>query len=352
MKSLIFSGCESGLYSFNQLSSQLSHITGIDCVNYMAINVNLSKCILIGSHGESLNQCDTRHLFNRAQASPNLKPKLETTPLEITFANRIAAERWHYATLHGCNDKISEALLIACTSARIVIMRFNVTKDCFKAICALDTATPVESILCTQHSAIVCSDKFFEIDFNSLTPEEFLNESDPSNVTTRNCKPMAAFKINQQEFLLCFEEFGIFVDEFGSRSRPNEINWANRPNGFSFREPLLFVTCSSMMQVIRINKSFSGEDDTRRKIDEGVLDEVRVFLNFNLPKMVGDYGNLGVFVLVEPELNADGEHLILVDGVMALKSLNMTNSLDTSPSSMASMPRALATSMETFNSSD
>lgn len=317
----------------------------------MAINGNVSKCILIGSKGETLNQCDTRHLFNRAQASQNLKPKLDITPLEITFANRMATERWHYATIHGCKDKPSESLLIACTSARIVIMRFDITLDRFKPVCALDTAAPVTSILFTQHSAIVCSDKFFEIDLTSLVPEEFLNESDPGIAATKNCKPMAAFRINKQEFLLCFEEFGMFVDEYGSRSRPNDVNWANRPNGFSYREPLLYVSYSNMVQVIRINKSFSKESETRRKIDEGILDEVRVFLHFNEPKLVGDCDQLGAFVLAKPELNDNGQHLIHVDGVSALKS-QTSNSLETLVSSMTSIPTELASSIETFNSSD
>lgn len=314
----------------------------------MAINANLPKCILIGSHGETLNQCDTRQLFNRAHASQSLKPKLDTTPLEITFANRMATERWHYATI---NDKPSESLLIACTSARIVIMRFDATVDRFKPVCALDTAASVSSILFTQHSAIVSSDKFFEIDLSSLVPEEFLNESDPGVASTKNCKPMAAFKINKQEFLLCFEEFGMFVDEYGSRSRPNDVNWANRPHGFSFREPLLFVSYSEMVQVIRINKSFSRENETRRKIDEGILDEVRVFLHFNAPKLVGDCDQLGVFVLTEPELNANGQHLMYVDGAKALKS-NVGGSLETLVSNMTSVPADLASSIETFNSSD
>ncbi len=334
------------------MSCQLTHITGIDSVNYIAINANLTKCILIGSNGETLNQCDTRQLFNRAQASQSLKPKLDTTPLEITFANRIATERWHYATLNGSNDKPAESLLIACTSARIVIMRFDVPLDRFKPVCALDTAAPVTSILFTQHSAIVCSDKFFEIDLGSLVPEEFLNESDPGVASTKNCIPMAAYKINSQEFLLCFEEFGLFVDEYGSRSRPNDLNWANRPSGFMFREPLLFVSYNDMVQVIRINKSFSKESETRRKIDEGILDEVRTFLHFDSPKLVGECEQLGVFVLTKPELTDNGQHLIYVDGITALKS-NMSNSLETliSASSMTSVPADLASSVETFNSS-
>lgn len=315
----------------------------------MAINANTSKCVLIGSNGETLNQCDTRQLFNRAQASQSLKPKVDTIPLEITFANRIATERWHYVALNGCSDKPSESLLIACTSARIVIMRFDTMLDRFKPVCALDTAAPVTSILFTQHSAIVSSDKFFEIDLGSLVPEEFLNESDPGVASSKNCKPMAAFKVNAQEFLLCFEEFGMFVDEYGSRSRPNEVNWANRPCGFMYRAPLLFVAYGDMVQVIRLNKSFANESETRRRIDDEVLDEVRTFLHFNAPKLVAHCDQLGVFVLTKSELSDNGQHLMHVDGVEALKGIS--SSLETLVST-SSAPVGLAGSIETFNSSD
>ncbi|XP_037043796.1 citron rho-interacting kinase isoform X1 [Bradysia coprophila] len=346
-------GCDNGLYSYNQQSCQFTHITGIDSVNYMTINANITKCVLIGSNGDTLNQCDTRQLFNRAQASQSLKPKLDTTPLEITFANRIVTERWHYATLNGCNDKPSESLLIACTSARIVVMRFDTMLDRFKPVCALDTAAPVTSILFTQHSAIVSSDKYFEIDLGSLVAEEFLNESDRVAASTKNCKPMSAHRINQHEFLLCFEEFGIFVDDYGSRSRPTELNWANRPCGFMYREPLLFVAYSDMVQIIRINKTHSKESEARRKVDDGMLDEVRKFLHFNAPKLVGDsVDQLSIFVLTKSELSDSGQHLIHLDGVKALKSIS--NSLDTlvSTSSMTSVPVELASSMETFNSTE
>ncbi|KAJ6628969.1 Citron Rho-interacting kinase [Pseudolycoriella hygida] len=344
---LFLLGCETGLYSYHQLTCQLTHISGIDCVNYMAIDENLSKSVLIGSHGETLYQCDVRHLFNRAQASPGLKPKLDTVQLEITFANRIAAERWHYVAINGNNEKLYESLLIACTSARIVIMRFDVSADRFKPVCALDTAAPVTSILFTQHSAIVCSDKFFEIDLCSLHPEEFLNESDPGLVSTINSKPFAVFKVNNQEFLLCFEEFGLFVDEYGSRSRPNEMNWVNRPTGFAYRNPFLFVMYNDMIQVVRINKSYEKENELRRKIDDGTSDEIRAFLHFSAPKLMSDCDRFGVFILAKPEYNENGQHLILVDGVKALKS-RMSESLVSLISSMTNVPVELSSSIETF----
>lgn len=329
----------SGLYSFHRHTDSIVHIAGIDNVKFIAADVTnqQSKVILIGDGGENLYQCDLRHLQNRAQAGECLKPRLDTVMLELPFANRLSSERWHYAAIH-CRtpDIFNDALCIACTTCRIVVLRFDMQQGRFKPICALDTAMPVSSILFTRHSAIVCADKYFEIDLNSLAAEEFLNESDPSIVCTRNCRPMAVVQINQQEFLLCFEEFGVFVDEYGSRSRPDDLNWANPPLEFRYRDPLLFVGYRNMVQVMRVNKSYTNERARQQMEMDGdttATDDCRVMMVFNEPRMMGDCGRLGIFLAVDATI-------VCVDGVQALKS-HLSLSMETLFSSMASIPKRL-----------
>lgn len=340
------------MYSFNQQNKKLVHITGISCVTYIAVNSELSKCVLVGGQGESLYLCDLRHLQSRAQASDSLKPKLERSLLELPFANRVSTERWHYVVLNGKNA--GQAHIIACTSSRLVILRFDTGHNRFKPVCALDTAKPVTCILFTSHSVIVSSDKFFEIDLQTFQAEEFMDGSDMSCIEARTCShPMSVFKINTQEFLLCFEEFGIFVDSYGDRARPDNINWANRPTGFLYRDPLLFVTYSNMVEVVRIQKSYSNECDRKRRESEGEADEkdVRSFITMNRPRLMGDSGQLGVFLLAKAIGSGGGEcgdDLILIDGIKSLKSF-ISSSLETLLSSIMSIPRALAGSSETLS---
>lgn len=325
------------MYSFHQSTKQLVHITGINSVTFIAVNVVLSKCVMVGGHGEHLYLSDLRHLQSRAQASACLKPKLDTTILELPFANRVSTERWHYVVINGSTSSTSsEAHIIACTSSRLVILRFDIGQNRIKPMCALDTAKPVTCILFTQHSAIVASDKFFEIDLQTLQAEEFLDESDMSSIEARtSCRPMSVFNINTQEFLLCFEEFGIFADNYGNRSRPDNLNWANPPTGFSFRFPLLFVSYGNMVEVVRINKSYTGECErtilAAQQEESDTSNEVRSFITVKEPRFCGESGQLGVFVLVK-EIGSgggeSGEQLVTVNGMKSLKSF-MSDSLET-----------------------
>lgn len=258
--------------------------------------------------------------------------------MDLPLSNRSSNDRWHFVQIY-CNNEhvpnLPDALVIAGTQSRIVILRFDMALKRFKAVRALDTATPVSSVLFTQHSAIVSSDKFFEIDLMSLTAEEFLDLSDKSICHARHAKPMGAFKINQQEYLLCFEEFGIFVDEYGCRSRPDDLQWIHTPTGFLYQAPLLFMSSDNLVQVLRINKSHSSvmqmnEDESEIKL--------RAFINLNKPKILGGAGKYGVFALNNPDRRP--QEVIQIEGVKALKNI-LTNSLETLFSSLSSIPQKL-----------
>jgi citron Rho-interacting kinase len=42
---------------------------------------------------------------------------------------------------------------------------------------------------------------------------------------SKKYQPMNVFRIDSLEFLLCFRESGIFVDEYGLRSRPKDLHY-------------------------------------------------------------------------------------------------------------------------------
>lgn len=308
-------------------------------------------------------QCDLRHLQSRAQSSACLKPKLEATPLDLPFANRVLTERWHYVAISGpqsTGNTQTDGHAIACTSSRIVILRFDIAHNRVKPVCALDTAKPVTCVLFTAHSAIVSSDKFFEIDLQSFQAEEFLDESDASCIEARTvCHPRSVFKINSQEFLLCFAEFGLFVDNYGDRSRPDNLNWSNATSGFVYRDPLLFVSYRNAVEVIRINKSYSNEVEqrTRRSVanDQGEMvaatGEIRACIAMHEPRLVGDSSAYGAFVLarsVGSSGGSVGDDLLAVNGIRALKT-TASNSTETLLSSVMSRTTGDRGSSETIS---
>lgn len=312
------------------------HISGLDSVNHIAINPSFPKCILVGSNGSHLYQCDLRHLQVRAQSC--MSPSLDYMPLELPFDNRLSNDKWHFIKIYSNQEhhpEMPDSLVIAANSSRIVILCFDMKENRFKPIRALDTATPVSSVLFTKHTALVSSDKFFEIDLKSFAAEEFLDLSDSSISLSRYSKPMAAFKINKQEFLLCFKNYGLFTDEFGCRSRIDDIKWPYPPTGFLYRDPVLFICSDSLVHVIRIAKS----DSSHNQPADGAPDNVpQAFVSIDEPKIVGESGKLGAFVLTKS--NATSSDVVLIEGVKALKSI-FTNSMETLLSSMSSIPQGI-----------
>lgn len=363
---ICITGAETGLYSYNQETQQLVHITQITGVTTISVCPILYKCIIIADQGKQLYMCDLRHLQSRAQSSACLKPKLDSTPLDLPFANRVLSERWHYVSISGPQSGgtvQSDGHAIACTSSRLVILRFDIAHNRIKPVCALDTAKPVTCVLFTAHSAIVSSDKFFEIDLQSFQAEEFLDESDISCIEARTvCHPRSVFKINSQEFLLCFAEFGLFVDNYGDRSRPENLNWANPPSGFVYRDPLLFVTYRNMVEVIRINKSYTNEVEQRQRrsvADEKgdmvpATGEIRAYITMNEPRLVGDSGNYGAFVLTSSlgiGGGCVGDELFAVNGIRSLKTAasNSTETLLSSAMSRATCEMGSSETISTIN---
>ncbi|GAB0090363.1 citron rho-interacting kinase [Sergentomyia squamirostris] len=330
-------GCETGLYSYHvQESKKLVPIGGLDCVNYIAITPTLAKVILIVNGGKCLYQCDLRHLLARGRRTPGynqITEKLEVSVLELPFANRQINERWHFVRIRGDNEHLDDAMVIAATTSRIVIMRFDTGIGKFKPTKALDTATPVTGVLFTRHTAIVSSDKFFEIDLDSLAAEEFVDLSDSTLAVTRSWQPLAAYQVTESEFLLCFAEFGTFTDEYGCRSRPSNISWTYTPTGFSFRNGILFITHFNSIQVMRIRRfarqdrfSHTSDIDDSVKVENAEA-EMKIFIQLSRPEIVNSAGRHGVYVLTT-ENETDEQKIVLVDGLLAFGE-GLSGSLDT-----------------------
>lgn len=308
---ILLLGCNTGLYALHIHSKNLVHIAGIDAVSCIAISQPLAKAIMVGSHGESLYQCDFRHLQSRCQSNACLKPALEASILELPFANRTSAEKWQLVQISQENDQPLDTVAIAATSNRIVILKYDIKYQKFKPVRALDTATAVTSILYTRHSAIVTSDKFFEIDLTTYGAEEFVDVSDKSLSHAHDYTPISALRISKHEFLLCFMECGIFVDEYGCRSRPYDIHWEYTPCGFLYREPFLYVAHFQSVQILRIHRSFSQEigSTAAQKDSDADIDDSnrphfkRCYLPLYMPTLLTGSSKLDAFALAIQKSN-------------------------------------------------
>lgn len=306
--------------AFNKDTKKLIHVANIDDISDFAIVPTFPKSILVGANGKQLLQCDLRHLVTRSKATVCLNTGLDYVELDLPFVKGNLHEKWRFVRIFDNFDKvqeISEPIAIAATQMRIVILQYDVKYKCFKAMQSLDTAQPIQSVQFTPYTAIVSSDKFFEIELQSgFGTEEFLDLSDKSILHSLASKPMHSFAINPNEYLMCFEDFGIFVDKHGSRSRPNDIKWLKKPTAFEYRAPILFIASTDGVQMMRIHKSFSNE------LNDEANDEkpLQTFVNANKVRMLGHSGKYSVVTLASSALSeSDGRHLLQIDGTKALR---------------------------------
>uniref|UniRef100_A0A182Q6M2 non-specific serine/threonine protein kinase n=1 Tax=Anopheles farauti TaxID=69004 RepID=A0A182Q6M2_9DIPT len=324
-------GCDSGLYSYHMDTGEVVHIRGISNVRSFAVSHAIPKAILIGSDGEYLYQCDLRHLQSRAHASSCLQPKLESFVLDLSIANRTHSEPWHIVRMMEdipVDGKLSDAIAIAATSSRIVILKFDGQAGRFKPVRGLDTVLPVSTVLFTKDTAIVGSDKFFEIDLRTFAAEEFLDMSDKTLAEIRTCAPLAAFRINSQEYLLCYREVGIFVDDSGWRSRPDNLNWLQDPVEFFYRESCLFIAHADCVQVMYISKSYTKDLACRQSHAD---DERRAFISLReSPRLLAplQYARTSIYVACECGPDREQE-IVLLDGLKALRTVGFSRSLET-----------------------
>ncbi|XP_053675255.1 citron rho-interacting kinase [Anopheles nili] len=324
-------GCDTGLYSYHMDTGEVVHIRGICNVRSFAVSPQIPKAILIGSEGEYLYQCDVRHLQSRAHASSCLQPKLESFVLDLSIANRTHSEPWHIVRMMEdipSGGKISDAIAIAATSSRIVILKFDGQAGRFKPVRGLDTVLPVSTVLFTKNTAIVGSDKFFEIDLRTFAAEEFLDMSDKTLSEVRTCAPLAAFRINSQEYLLCYREVGIFVDDSGWRSRPDNLNWLQDPVEFYYRESCLFIAHADCVQVMYISKSYTKDLACRQSHTD---DERRAFVSLReSPRLLAPLQYTKTSIYVACECGPDREQeIVLLDGLKALRTVGFSRSLET-----------------------
>lgn len=329
VENVVLLGCVSGIKAFNLNTENLIHVANVESVICFALVSTFPKCLMIAADGKQLLQCELRHLEQRAQASVCLNTGLDYIELDLPFVNSATHDLWRFAKIYDYVDQSrpskNDPIAIAGTLSQIVILRYNVDHKCFQAIRSLDTVKPVQSVLFTANSAIVSSNKYYEIKLSDFSYETVLEMSDSRRTEPH---PMEAFPINGQELLLCFAEFGIFIDKHRCRSRPNDIKWLRKPNGFAYRAPFLFVCYNDGIQVVRINKSFSSEhhasdDDATDASNEKIL---QMFIAATKPRILGAFGKYGICTL--SKANDGLDQVARIDGIKALRNA-LTDSMET-----------------------
>ncbi|KAF3696176.1 Citron Rho-interacting kinase [Channa argus] len=249
---IVLVGSEEGLYALNVIKNSLTHIPGLGSVFQIHIIKEQEKLLMIVGDERALCLVEIKRV-KQSLAQSHLPNQSDLAP-------------YIFETVKGCHlfaaGRIDNSPCIcAAMPNKITILRYNdnLNKYCIRK--EIETLEPCSCIHLTSYSIIIGTNKFYEIEMKQFVLEEFLDKNDVSLASavfaaSSHSFPIAIMQVasgmQKEEYLLCFHEFGVFVDMYGRRSRPDEIKWSRLPLSFAYREPYLFVTYFNSLDVIEV----------------------------------------------------------------------------------------------------
>ncbi|KAF4517257.1 hypothetical protein B566_EDAN011642 [Ephemera danica] len=248
-------GAEEGLYSSHPRASgfQLVHIAGVTKVKQVVIVPHLGLALFISGSPAVLSQCELRALTVAAEAAQCSKPSVTLKPVEH------APDQCYFSAVSSSmplreSGGSTATFLCVANPSHVAIMRWNLGSCQFEPVRLLETTHPTASILFTPHSLLLVCDEVFELDLQDFSVEDFLNQADKSlnNVRTALKSKTAPGTVSllditkkgpkaEPEYMLCLPDIAVFLDGFGSRSRPGDLKWSHRPQAFVYSSPVLYV---------------------------------------------------------------------------------------------------------------
>ncbi|XP_078681542.1 citron Rho-interacting kinase-like isoform X2 [Branchiostoma floridae x Branchiostoma belcheri] len=283
-------GCEEGLFATTlpvPKKNSLTQIGGVGSVFQMLLLQEIDLMLMIAGTDRFLYHVDLKHLRTKvAQASVSV-PTIQTKAVE-------GLEGCHLFSVGKVDDCI---YLCAATLHTLHVLKYNSKTYNFCKKQDIQTSETCSCVQFTSLGFIFGSDKFFHV--NPMTGQitEFLDKTDTSlafaifGASQCDSFPVAVLKVSpddcaEEEYLLCFHEFGVFVDQSGRRSNAEDLKWTRLPLSFAYREPYLFVTHFNSLEVIEIKQT-------------GVFESAgcRTFMELANPRYIGSALSAGAIYL-------------------------------------------------------
>ncbi|XP_023664142.2 citron rho-interacting kinase isoform X2 [Paramormyrops kingsleyae] len=264
---VVLVGSEEGLYALNVIKNSLTHIPGLGSVFQIHILRELDKLLMITGPERALCLVDIKKVKQSlSQAHLPAQPELSPYIFETVKGCHLFAAGWIE----------NGPCICAAMPNKITILRYNESLGKFCIRKEIETSEPCSCIHFTGYSIIIGTNKFYEIEMKQYVLEEFLDKNDVTLASavfaaSSHSFPISILQVNsapqKDEFLLCFHEFGVFVDAYGRRSRTEDIKWSRLPLSFAYREPYLFVTYFNSLDVIEIRQHASLGSSAHAHLD-------------------------------------------------------------------------------------
>ncbi|KAJ8679084.1 hypothetical protein QAD02_014871 [Eretmocerus hayati] len=306
-ENILLFGAEEGLFSYQVGRSRcLTAIRGVKKVYQLTLHPHLSLAVMIAGEDRQLVSCDLRQLKSNALAAECSRPAINTRSV-LT-----GSDSCHLYQIHG-------ELLCAATTNHVILLKWETNEESgeFISVRELETPEPCSCALFTQNMLIIGCHKFFQIDTRTYSIEEF-PEEDGNSVKTALCgvAKLGIFPVNvlnvsvcpqKTELLLCYNEFGVFVNEHGQRTRKVDPTWSHLPFAFAFRKPYLFIVHFSSVEMIKLDANSYKSTSTSPE---------RTLIEINNPRYLGLSGPRGIYVTsVHSVLE-----ILKIEGVPSLQS--------------------------------
>ncbi|KDQ19102.1 hypothetical protein BOTBODRAFT_103593 [Botryobasidium botryosum FD-172 SS1] len=107
--------------------------------------------------------------------------------------------------------------------------------------------------------AIMCTKGFEIMDLTDFKSSTIPQRDDPRQAAlTKRCessRPMGMFRSGENEFLLCYDEFGLYVDRHGDPSRSSgTIEWEGTAERVAFHPPYVLIFDQRFVEIRHIDK--------------------------------------------------------------------------------------------------
>ncbi|KAG5324664.1 KIBRA protein, partial [Acromyrmex heyeri] len=318
-ENVLLLGAKEGLFSYCASKSQtLTTIRGVKQIHQLSLHSHLDLALMIAGEYRELVYCNLRLLKNNALAADCSRPAISTkTVLSIS-------DSCHLYQLQG-------NILCAATTSRVILLKWKIEEDFgeFVRLYKFDTQfdTPCSCAIFTTNRLIVGCDKFLQIDLQSYVVDEFPEEDNNSikaaisGAAKLGTFPVCVLNISNicgtAELLLCYNEFGVFVDENGRRTRAIDPVWNHLPFAFAFCKPYLFIIHFSSVEIVKLDAEAYSSSERNPE---------RTLIELSSPRYLGTAGSKGIYVAT---INSYLE-LLKIDGFVYMPTLNGSlTSLDT-----------------------
>uniref|UniRef100_A0A0N5B9N2 Phorbol-ester/DAG-type domain-containing protein n=1 Tax=Strongyloides papillosus TaxID=174720 RepID=A0A0N5B9N2_STREA len=240
-------GANEGLFATQLQNGRMPFsIAGVTSVQIMEIIPELNMLIIVCGHHKQLSIV---HLSQLRSSFVNPRNGVNPTPV-------CNLRNCHIMVVSPPDHNTSRHLYVATMDA-IHILQHNKKLDMFNVIKVIRTKEPCNSILSIPGGFVYAADTFYFVNNNDQS-EKSLDVSDYVEDY-----PLEALFVGDDEILLAFHNYGIFVNTKGQRTRASNVEWPQVPLCFVYCNNYLFIAHYDSLEIFKIAPVGDFNDTTQ-----------------------------------------------------------------------------------------